>query len=125
MAVLSRLLYGTGMRLIEGMRLCVKDVDFYRSSGVERMHHVYEGRLQRARKKAVAQVYICKPVSVYTLRHSFATLLFRYSYCAKAARAFGCKHNHDLHPCTQRRSGWVYQSAMSWPRIYHRPEWRF
>ena len=29
-ALLARLLYGTGMRLMEGMRLRVKDVDFHR-----------------------------------------------------------------------------------------------
>ena len=31
MALLARLLYGTGMRLMEGMRLRIKDVDFDRS----------------------------------------------------------------------------------------------
>ena len=29
-ALLARLLYGTGMRLMEGMRLRIKDVDFNR-----------------------------------------------------------------------------------------------
>lgn len=157
MALLARLLYGTGMRLMEGMRLRIKDVDFDRSvivvrqakgdkdrvvmlprslasdlrqqvlaaraqwehdrqaqrggvevphalevkypgvgqrwgwfwvfpapalsidprSGVERRHHMYEERLQRAMKKAVAQIGICKPVSVHTLRHSFATHLLQ------------------------------------------------
>ena len=38
-----------------------------------RRHHLYEERLQRALKKAVAQVGICKPVSV----HSFATHLLQ------------------------------------------------
>ena len=157
MALLARLLYGTGMRLMEGLRLRVKDVDFDRGvvvvrqakgdkdrvvmlprslaaemrqqvlaaralweqdrqaqrggvdvphaletkypgvgqrwgwfwmfpasslsvdprTGVWQRHHLYEERLQRALKKAVAQAGICKPVSVHTLRHSFATHLLQ------------------------------------------------
>jgi integron integrase len=156
-ALLARLLYGTGMRLMEGMRLRIKDVDFDRHviivreakggkdrvvmlphslapalrlqmlaaraqwevdrqaqrggvetphalekkypkvgntwgwfwmfpsptlsvdprCGVERRHHLYEDRLQRALKKAVPLAGIAKPVSVHTLRHSFATHLLQ------------------------------------------------
>lgn len=156
-ALLARLLYGTGVRLMEGMRLRIKDVDFDRHviivreakgnedrvvmlprslapalrvqmlaararweadrqlqlsgiqvpdalavkypqlgrtwawywmfpsptlsvdprSGVERRHHLFEERLQRSLKKAVALAGIAKPVSVHTLRHSFATHLLQ------------------------------------------------
>jgi integron integrase len=155
--LLARLLYGTGMRLMEGMRLRIKDVDFDRHviivreakgnkdrvvmlpralaptlraqllaarsvwesdrqaqqsgvevphaleakypqvgerwgwfwlfpspklsidprSGVERRHHLFEERLQRAIKKAAPSAGIVKPVSVHTLRHSFATHLLQ------------------------------------------------
>ena len=41
-------------------------------TGVERRHHLYEERLQRAIKKALPLADIHKPVSVHTLRHSFS-----------------------------------------------------
>ena len=155
--LVARLLYGTGMRLMEGLRLRVKDVDFDRQaivirqakgnkdrvvmlptslvpelraqmlhartlweadraaqrggvevphaleakypqlghtwswfwmfpaqdhsidpqSGVERRHHLYEERLQRGLKRAAALAGVVKPVSVHTLRHSFATHLLQ------------------------------------------------
>lgn len=156
-ALLGRLLYGTGMRLMEGLRLRIKDLDFDRRvivvregkggkdrvvmlprslegdlksqvkaarcqwevdrqaqrcgvavphaleakypglgsrwgwfwvfpsptlstnprSGAQRRHHLFEERLQRGLKRAVAAAGIAKPVSVHTLRHSFATHLLQ------------------------------------------------
>nr|QZL14117.1 integron integrase [uncultured bacterium] len=165
-ALLARLLYGTGMRLMEGIRPRVKDVDFDRHaivvreakgnkdrvvmlphslesalrrqmltarslweadrqaqrggvdtphalevkypkvgntwgwfwmfpsprlstdprSGVVRRQHLFEERLQRALKTAVIQAGIAKPVSMHTLRHSFAT------HCCRAVPTFArCK----------------------------------
>jgi len=156
-ALVAQLLYGTGMRLMEGLRLRIKDVDFDRHAiivreakgnkdrvvmlprtlvpalrmqllsartvweadrqaqrggvevphaleskfpqvgnswawfwmfpspghsvdprtGVERRHHLHEDRLQRGLKRAAALAGVVKPVSVHTLRHSFATHLLQ------------------------------------------------
>lgn len=183
--LLAKLLYGTGMRLNEGLRLRVKDVDFdqrvlvvrdgkggkdrvvmlpqslelalrsqlaqarmlwehdrqqqqpgvevpdalatkYPNLGqrwgwfwvfaspklsvdprsrIERRHHLYEERLQRAIKLACAAAQIHKACFGSHLTpficHSFAASGHRYSHSAGIAGALGCQHHHDLHPCAQ------------------------
>ncbi len=46
-------------------------------TGIVRRHHVHEVGLQRAIKVAAAQAGLTKPVTVHTLRHSFATHLLQ------------------------------------------------
>jgi site-specific recombinase XerD len=81
-ALVARVLYGCGLRLTEALKLRVKDVDFERHvltvrSGTERRHHLYPQLIQRHLKRAVSAAGIHLPVSVHTLRHSFATHLLQ------------------------------------------------
>ena len=69
-------------------------------SGVVRRHHMYDQTFQRAFKRAVEQTGITKPATPHTLRHSFATALFRSGYDirnrAGSARPFRRLYDDDF-----------------------------
>lgn len=70
-------------------------------SHIERRHHLYDERLQRAIKLACVAALIHKQVSVYTLRHPFAAGGYSHSHGAKVAGPLRRFHHHYSHTCTQ------------------------
>lgn len=130
-ALLARLLYGTGMRLMEGIRLRVKDVDFDRHVIIVREAKGNKDRvviLPRSlvpamrmqllaaltQKSRCAGGHLQTGVSSHLapfVCHTLAASGHRHSHRAGVAGPLRCEHHHDLHACTQSGSGWHGQPA--------------
>jgi integron integrase len=57
-----------------------KQLTYVKAAGEYRRYHLHETHVQRAIKKAVGKVGICKRASAHTFRHSFASHLLQGNY---------------------------------------------
>ena len=109
-ALLARLLYGTGMRLMEGMRLRIKDVDFDRhviivrdaKGGKDRVvmlpHSLVAAlRLQMLAARAQWEADRQAQRGGVETPHALATGRNRHSHGARVVGPLRRLHHHDLH----------------------------
>ncbi len=142
MNLIVRLLYGSGLRLLECLRLRLKDVDLSRrelvvrdgKGGKDRVTMIAEQlvaplRVQIARARALHDLDLARggghpetgdaahPAPF--LRHPFAGGRLRHPHGAGAAGACGCVDDHDLHPCVEQRRARRGQPAGSGGLVTH------
>ena len=106
--LLARLLYGTGLRLREGLSLGIKDVDFVRHVIIVR-----EGKGGKDRVVVMPRALVDDLRAQMARSHAPVAERHRHPHRAGIARPLGCKHNHDLYTCAQDRSGNHAQPARS------------
>ncbi|SDX71901.1 phage integrase N-terminal SAM-like domain-containing protein [Thiocapsa roseopersicina] len=95
--LMARLMYGTGMRLMECVRLRVLDVDFDNGLVAARGQGRGSGDADReARELPCLEALVRNPPSGSRVRHPHG---------AGAARTCGRVDDHDLHPCTESAGG--------------------
>ena len=105
--LLARLLYGTGMRHMEGLSLRVKDLDFDRQVIVVRDGKGGKDRVVMLPRSLVedcigesGHCQTCHgPHPAPLLRHPPAASGHRHPHRAGAVGPQRCVHHHDLHPC--------------------------
>jgi integrase len=110
-ALIGRLLYGTGMRVLEGMRLRVRDMDFARREIPIRCAHAIHApalfvaiaspiRRFSARCGRLSAMQCSRRPRLRTpaslLREPFAGVGLPYSNCAEIAWAHRRQHDGDL-----------------------------
>ncbi len=108
------LLYSSGARLLEGLRLRVKDVDFERHEILVR-----DGKGARDRVTMLPECLV-EPLRIHLVRvralhegdlaAGFGEVHLPF---ALVAGAQGCVHNHDLYACAQSRRARGIESARS------------